>query len=106
METKDVDFLTKIKETVLNVDPNAEVWLYGSRARGDFREDSDWDILVLAPKDHVTNAEEGVFIDRISDLIVETGQVIQLFAYGSADWHKRHSVTPFYKNVQQDAIRL
>lgn len=26
------------------------VWLFGSRARGDNREDSDWDILVALPK--------------------------------------------------------
>lgn len=25
--------------------------LYGSRARGDYREDSDWDILVLTDKE-------------------------------------------------------
>jgi len=29
------------------VDDKAEVILYGSRARGDEREDSDWDLLVL-----------------------------------------------------------
>ena len=25
-----------------------EIWLFGSRARGDHRPDSDWDILVVA----------------------------------------------------------
>jgi len=28
-----------------------EVILFGSRARGDFREDSDWDILVVVTQD-------------------------------------------------------
>ncbi|MEJ6783023.1 nucleotidyltransferase domain-containing protein [Aminobacter sp. Piv2-1] len=27
------------------------IWLFGSRARGDNREDSDWDILVALPND-------------------------------------------------------
>jgi predicted nucleotidyltransferase len=27
------------------------VWLFGSRARGDFRPDSDWDIVVALPED-------------------------------------------------------
>ncbi|MCR4826365.1 MAG: nucleotidyltransferase domain-containing protein, partial [Bacteroidales bacterium] len=40
-----------IKANVLEVNPNAEVWLYGSRARGTAREDSDWDVLVLTPDD-------------------------------------------------------
>ena len=37
-------FLNKIKEQVLKEDENASVILFGSRARGDYREDSDWDI--------------------------------------------------------------
>ncbi|MFN3663321.1 nucleotidyltransferase domain-containing protein [Yoonia sp.] len=29
----------------------SEVWLFGSRARGDFREDSDYDVLAVIPDD-------------------------------------------------------
>ena len=43
----------RIKANVLEVNPEAEVWLYGSRARGTAREDSDWDILVLTPDDRL-----------------------------------------------------
>lgn len=28
-----------------------EVWLFGSRARGDHRPDSDWDLLAVLPDD-------------------------------------------------------
>lgn len=28
-----------------------EFWLFGSRARGDWREDSDWDVLAVLPDD-------------------------------------------------------
>lgn len=96
----------KIKDNVLGVDPNAEVWLYGSRANGQAREDSDWDVLVLTPNDRLSVMEESVFIDHMTDLMIETGQVIHLFAYGKNDWHTRHSITPFYKNVTREAIRL
>lgn len=36
-----------IRQSISSVDPRAEVILYGSRARGNARKDSDWDILVL-----------------------------------------------------------
>ena len=98
--------LRQIKQNVHEVEPEAEVWLYGSRARHDAREDSDWDVLVLSSKASLTFKEEEAFMDHMCDLMVETGQAIQLFAYGKEDWHVRHAVTPFYKNVQSDAIRL
>ena len=45
-------------------------------------------------------------MDHICDVIVKTGQAIQLFAYGMKDWHSRHSITPFYQNVQSEAVLL
>ena len=98
--------LQRIKNNVHEIDPQAEVWLYGSRARGTAREDSDWDILVLSPKNTLSTSEESRFMDHMCDLIVETGEVVQLFAYGKEDWHRHHRITPFYQSVQQDAIRL
>ena len=98
--------LCKIKQNVHETDPMAQVLLYGSRARGEARDDSDWDVLVLSPKDKLDFKEEERFMDHICDLMVETGQVIQLFAYGQKDWHERHSMTPFYHSVQAEAIRL
>ena len=96
----------KIKANVLDIEPKAEVWLYGSRSRGEAREDSDWDILVLSPEQSLSVKDEGKFIDHMTDLMIETGQVVHLFAYGKADWHGRHSITPFYQNVSREAIRL
>ena len=95
-----------IKQNVHEIDNTAQVWLYGSRARGEAREDSDWDVLVLSQKDKLTFKEEEKFMDHICELMVKTGQAIQLFAYGMKDWHTRHSITPFYKSIQSDAILL
>jgi uncharacterized protein len=39
--------LNRIKTIVKQIDPKADVILYGSRARGDERPDSDWDLLIL-----------------------------------------------------------
>lgn len=98
--------LRLIKQNVHEVEPTAQVWLYGSRAKGTAREDSDWDVLVLSQKDKLTTKEEAHFMDHICDLMVYTGQAIQLFAYGLKDWHTRHSITPFYQNIQSEAIQL
>lgn len=98
--------LDLIKQNVHEVEPTAEVWLYGSRVRGEARKDSDWDVLVLSAKDKLSFKEEEKFMDHICNLIVSTGQAIQLFAYGAKDWHTRHAITPFYQNIQKEAVLL
>ncbi|BCU67662.1 DNA polymerase subunit beta [Sulfolobales archaeon HS-7] len=41
-------FLTKIKELVKLLDPEAEVYIFGSVAKGNYRPDSDIDVLVIS----------------------------------------------------------
>jgi predicted nucleotidyltransferase len=98
--------LPAIKKNVQEVDASAEVYLYGSRARGKASADSDWDILVLTRGDTLKLKDEERFLDHIADLMVETGQAIHLFAYSSKEWHSIHAVTPFYQSVQREAIKL
>ena len=60
------EFLQKIKDTVLAFDSEAQVILYGSRARGDYKPDSDWDFLVLTnkkPEAHFKRALRGSLYD-------------------------------------------
>ena len=98
--------LQRICRNVHEVEPEAEVWLYGSRARKDARDDSDWDVLVLSTKPVLTFREEEAFMDHMCVLMVVTGQAIQLFAYGKQDWDMHLAFTPFYKQFQSEAIRL
>lgn len=43
----------------------SEVWLFGSRARGDARPGSDWDILVVIPSDAPATAEDARILWKI-----------------------------------------
>ena len=44
-------YLAKIKETVLSVDQNTKVYLFGSVATGDYNMASDIDILIVSSRD-------------------------------------------------------
>jgi predicted nucleotidyltransferase len=67
-----------IRKNVNEIDDNAEIILYGSRARGDERIDSDWDILVLT--DYPVSLEkEKIFRDKLYALELETGEPISIF---------------------------
>lgn len=52
-----------IRQAINQVDDKAEVILFGSRARGEERKDSDWDILVLTNY-KVDLAKEMEFLSR------------------------------------------
>ncbi|WP_089268418.1 nucleotidyltransferase domain-containing protein [Jannaschia aquimarina] len=43
----------------------AEVWLFGSRARGDFRDDSDYDVLAVVPDEAPQEVDSPVAAFRL-----------------------------------------
>ena len=47
MTSNDEFILKRISSSIKSKDPNAEVILFGSHARGTARSESDWDILIL-----------------------------------------------------------
>jgi len=79
--------------------------LFGSRARGDARLDSDWDVLILLDKDSITEAD----MDEISYPIRAFGwqidEIINPIMYTTKEWNAK-SFTPFYKNVMKEGVAL
>ena len=49
--------LNMIRSTVRAVEPDAEIILYGSRARRDARPESDWDTIVILNKSPMPHQE-------------------------------------------------
>ena len=95
----------RIRKEIKSIDPTAKVILFGSRARGDARQDSDWDILILI-KDTVTTEIEKAFRYKLFDLELETGEVFSTFVYNTDIWNNKHKVTPFYKSIKKEGVLL
>lgn len=105
MKTKTQHISQLIRHYINVIDPKAEVILYGSRARGDERPDSDWDILILTDYS-VDLVTERKFRDKLYDLELETGEPLSIFIYSKNDWRTKQRITPFYENVTQEGIRI
>ena len=99
------EILDRIRTTLRSIAPGAKAMLFGSRARGDAREDSDWDILILVDKDKVGNDDYNEIAYPLVELGWSIGEMINPKLYTVKEWVKRH-FTPFYKNVERDGIVL
>ncbi|HUX55479.1 MAG TPA: nucleotidyltransferase domain-containing protein [Bacteroidales bacterium] len=99
-------FLNIITKAIHSKDPRAEAFLFGSRARGDFRPDSDWDILILVDSLNVTNEIDDKFRDELYKIEIESGQIISTFVYSKDYWQKNLIFSPLYKNIKKEGIQL
>ncbi len=96
--------IQQLLQTARRVVPaGGHVWLYGSRARGDYREDSDWDILILLDKEK----EEADDFRDIAYPFVELGwqcaTAVNPQIYTTKEWSLHH-FAPYQQNVERDKI--
>lgn len=98
--------LSKIKNIILEQDPRAKIYLYGSRARGTAVEDSDWDLLILLNINRITPEIEKRIAHPLYDLEFDTGVVISPMVYTEKEWNSKYKVTPFYHNVMNEGKRI
>ena len=106
MKTSYKNITQKIKKAVEEIDSSAEVILFGSRARGDAKKDSDWDILILVNKPKVTFKDSQIFNHRLYDIALETEQSIMALVRSKKQWKQEYRVKPLYRNIQTDGIVL
>ncbi len=84
-----------------------QIILYGSYARGDFREDSDIDIMVLVD---LSETQIDVYSDELSELGFEYNVNHDIWfmpvVKNAKHFDYCRSVYPFYSNVVKEGILL
>lgn len=98
--------LSEIKKLVLQQEPQAEIILYGSYARGDYRPDSDLDILILLDKDVINHEDEKRISYPLYDLELNTSQVISPLIRSKKTWYEKYPNTGLFININKEGIRL
>ena len=104
-EEKRAKIINMIRDTIREAEPTAQIILYGSRARGDAREDSDWDVLDIVDKPRLTLKERGNIQYPIWDKGLDVGEEINVFSYTRRQWEQAPP-SMFKHNVMNEGITL
>jgi predicted nucleotidyltransferase len=98
--------LQQVKRAVSGIEPDAEIILYGSRARKDSRVQSDWDFLVLV--DGPVNDERTDKIrHRLYEIEWESDEVLCCIVRSRQEWNSLPwKDMPFRQNVEHEGIVL
>lgn len=89
--------------------PIVEAWLYGSRARGTAREDSDVDLaLVIDGEMRLASSVAADMGNETSDVLGETGLYVSPLPIRLAHWRDpaQHSNPFLLANIRREGISL
>lgn len=104
-EIPDSPVIDLIRNTVRQQEPDAEIILYGSRARGDARPDSDWDVVILVDSPNFNYKERGNITYKLWFEGMEHNIDIDAFAYSKKQWD--NFPPSIYKyNVVNEGVRI
>jgi predicted nucleotidyltransferase len=98
--------LIRCRDVIKEIDTQAELILYGSRARGDAAHDSDYDLLIVSDGP-ATLAREDTFRRRLYSIELDTGAVLTVILVNRDDWNSAlYDTMPFYRNIKREGVVL
>lgn len=80
-----------------------EVWLFGSRARGDYTSDSDYDILIVAEGEPSKIRE--IVSEEEYELLKSNEELVVSIIYTPEAWSLGEN-SPLGWNIRKEGIRL
>lgn len=88
-------------------DALSEVILYGSYARGDYKEWSDVDIMVIADEDDLTCKKlNNTLNDELNDLAYRMNQMLSIMYVPYEHFESMKNDYPFYRNIDNEGKRI
>jgi predicted nucleotidyltransferase len=106
MTEKEAHISHLIKQRITEKDPEAQVILFGSHARGEANRHSDWDVLILLKENAVSRSLEKEYREQLFDVALEMGEPISTYVFSKSEWETKHFYTPFYENVNREGVVL
>jgi len=88
-------------------DGEIDVILFGSRARGDFDEYSDVDILYLVDASREEIAKKNLMVGSMAgDLLLDYDVLVSPFVENRTFYNENIDAMPFFVNVNKEGIKI
>jgi uncharacterized protein len=97
--------IKEFKEKIINRFKFAEVVLFGSKARGNYDNDSDIDVLVLLSEESNICIEEEIF-DIGFDIEIKYDVVLGILVHSKVFWNSKGSLMPIHQEIERDGIQI
>ncbi|MBC7325338.1 MAG: nucleotidyltransferase domain-containing protein [Moorella sp. (in: Bacteria)] len=98
--------LEEVKRRLKGEFPVERFIVYGSVARGEAREDSDLDLLVIASRP-VSHREQYAMVDEVCEVNLEYGSNISLLIVDGDNWERGLlSAMPLRAEVERDGVAI
>jgi len=104
-DNRQTTIINMIRDTIREAEPKAQIFLYGSRARGDARDDSDWDVLTIVDKPRLSLKDRGNLQYPIWDKGLDMGEEINVLSFTRKQWEEAPP-SLFKYNVMREGIAL
>ena len=80
-----------------------QVWLYGSKARGDYNESSDMDIMIIVDED--ASIDKEVDTDKynmVMSILERYDELLSIMTYTVTDFNS--DAIPLHRNIKREGV--
>ncbi|MEJ7673775.1 MAG: nucleotidyltransferase domain-containing protein [Chitinophagaceae bacterium] len=105
-DKQSIELICRLKSIIYYYDKNAEIILFGSRARGDWHEESDWDFLILTDAKVTENFKQELRNKILDEIEMPLNEGVFVIVKNRLDWEENYAVTNIYESIMEEGIGL
>jgi predicted nucleotidyltransferase len=104
-EKRDTKTLAALKTIITTEIPDAEVMLFGNRAKGAYNAQSDWDMLVLTTHDHPKTLKWELQ-EKLFEVTIQQGTRVNILLAQKAKWHTEKEFEVIRKRIEGELAQV
>jgi predicted nucleotidyltransferase len=102
-ETLDRNTLDTLQTIITTTMSDAEIMLFGNRAKGAYDAQSDWDILILTTNDY-PNTLKWELQEKLFAVTIQQGTRVNLLLAQKGKWYTEKEYEPFRKRIEAELL--